>query len=448
MFCENCGKPLEDGALFCAYCGAASDAAGGGSAAEGSESVNPGSSEKKRTVWRIGMIGVALLTILEFVLLLYPGLLIRKNTAAVTMPDMASGVYSAVPDAAGPDYIMKLDDGEPLAENQGAVMDDGIEYTLLNVWRCSYGDKDYVKAVFQIYNLWNDGVKMAAPDAFYASYTEGGGDAAAGQLLQIASKELPAEALEDPEFYSEVKTLGAGDMFNIWLLFPVSGSPETVDLLIFAGGESAPPTYHFRGTIRDALQADNLVYGVRTDAASGEPKDSVEDSVEDDVKDNAEDGADDSDGGVNMAAENPSLADFDWYLDDVRKNGIPSDAQRADPEQFASLAGEWKSFVFYDPDGVRDSCGQELANISIRQFDGAAILTYGYYFYYDSSGEGFDCAGDVSTFAGTFQSGMLYVTGAGNIKITEFYRIGDHEYALGSYYTPDGLEAELAMVRP
>ena len=59
----------------------------------------------------------------------------------------------------------------------------------------------------------------------------------------------------------------------------------------------------------------------------------------------------------------PGYEDFDWYLTDVRKNGVWSDAERImDPGE---VMGEWKAYILFDPNRTGEESCEMLFNADI-----------------------------------------------------------------------------------
>ena len=53
-----------------------------------------------------------------------------------------------------------------------------------------------------------------------------------------------------------------------------------------------------------------------------------------------------------------------------------------------------------------------------------------------------------SVFLGKWENGGLWASGAGTIRLTQFYEQSGKQYAIGTMDTPDGIPALVALVRP
>lgn len=144
----------------------------------------------------------------------------------------------------------------------------------------------------------------------------------------------------------------------------------------------------------------------------------------------------------------PSLSDFMWYFDNVHYNGIPSEATYIyDSEQ---IVGDWKGFIFYDPERKMNSYGVEFLNVNLKIDGQKADVAFDLYeLYFENTEVINEEGGPLLNYSGNFEAGAVYATGGGNVHIDTFYTMPDKkQYAVGYLDTPDGTPAYLALVRP
>ena len=153
-------------------------------------------------------------------------------------------------------------------------------------------------------------------------------------------------------------------------------------------------------------------------------------------------------GGSLSTEERPDLEDFLWYTEDVAYNGVPADANIID--DISSLTGSWKALIVYDPDNEYDAGAMEFLNIALAGTAESLSLTLDWYqIFWTNEGESFDETDmEDSVFSGKWESGGLWASGAGTIRLTQFYEQSGKQYAIGTMDTPDGIPALVALVRP
>ncbi len=146
--------------------------------------------------------------------------------------------------------------------------------------------------------------------------------------------------------------------------------------------------------------------------------------------------------------ERPDLEDFLWYTEDVAYNGVPADANIID--NIGPLTGSWKALILYDPDNEYDAGAMEFLNIALAGTAESLSLTLDWYqIFWTNEGESFDETDmEDSVFSGKWESGGLWASGAGTIRLTQFYEQSGKQYAVGTMDTPDGTPALVALVRP
>lgn len=146
--------------------------------------------------------------------------------------------------------------------------------------------------------------------------------------------------------------------------------------------------------------------------------------------------------------QRPSLSDFMWYFDNVHYNGIPSEATYIyDSEQ---IVGDWKGFIFYDPERKMNSYGIEFLNVNLKIDGQKADVAFDLYeLHFENTEVINEEGGPLLNYSGNFEAGAVYATGGGNVHIDTFYTMPDKkQYAVGYLDTPDGTPAYLALVRP
>ena len=146
--------------------------------------------------------------------------------------------------------------------------------------------------------------------------------------------------------------------------------------------------------------------------------------------------------------EHPDLEDFLWYTEDVAYDGVPSDANIIDSIDL--LTGSWKALIVYDPNNEYDAGAMEFLNIALAGTAESLSLTLDWYqIFWANEGESFDESDmEDSVFLGKWENGGLWASGAGTIRLTQFYEQSGKQYAIGTMDTPDGIPALVALVRP
>ena len=153
--------------------------------------------------------------------------------------------------------------------------------------------------------------------------------------------------------------------------------------------------------------------------------------------------------GVSLSTEErPDLEDFLWYTEDVAYDGVPSDANIIDSIDL--LTGSWKALIVYDPNNEYDAGAMEFLNIALAGTAESLSLTLDWYqIFWANEGESFDESDmEDSVFLGKWETGGLWASGVGTIRLTQFYELNGKQYAIGTMDTPDGIPALVALVRP
>lgn len=146
--------------------------------------------------------------------------------------------------------------------------------------------------------------------------------------------------------------------------------------------------------------------------------------------------------------EKPGLSDFMWYFDNVYYNGIPGEAEAI--TDTAALNGGWKSFRWYDPEYTMDSYMLEFLNADISIEGDRAEVTLTLNDLHLPDGTVIDeSEGQPLSYQGIWNGGSLTASGGGAVHIETFYTLGDgKQYAVGTFDSPDGIPAYIALVRP
>lgn len=197
------------------------------------------------------------------------------------------------------------------------------------------------------------------------------------------------------------------------------------------------------------------------DAQENQPKESQEDIKDSKAEENQEGNKLDTEGIEGIVdieegefdvsdystTERPSLSDFMWYFDGVHYTGIPENVEYI--MESDKIVGDWKGFIFYDPDRKMNSYGMEFLNVNIDINGQKSNVTFDCYQYYPENSEAIDVSGQELKYSGDFEYGSVYATGGGNVHIDTFYtNEGGKQYGVGYIDTPDGTPAYLALVRP
>ncbi len=143
----------------------------------------------------------------------------------------------------------------------------------------------------------------------------------------------------------------------------------------------------------------------------------------------------------------PSLSDFMWYFDGVHYNGLPKESVPIYDSD--KIVGDWKGFIFYDPERKFNSYALEFMNVNLEITGQKAEVAFDLYQYCPENSEIVDVTGEIMRYSGNFEAGAVYATGGGNVHIDSFYTMPDKkQYAIGYIDTVDGTPAYIALVRP
>ena len=141
------------------------------------------------------------------------------------------------------------------------------------------------------------------------------------------------------------------------------------------------------------------------------------------------------------------MGDFLWYTEDVAYEGVPSDANIID--NIDPLTGSWKALIVYDPDNEYDSSAMEFLNVAIAGTAERLSLTLDWYLIFWSNEERASTKRIWRTpYLVASGRTAAWASGAGTIRLTQFYELNEKQYAVGTIDTPDGIPALVALVRP
>jgi hypothetical protein len=153
--------------------------------------------------------------------------------------------------------------------------------------------------------------------------------------------------------------------------------------------------------------------------------------------------------GVSLSTEErPDLEDFLWFTEDVAYEGVPSDANIID--NIGPLTGSWKALIIYDPNNEYDAGAMEFLNVALAGTAENLSLTLDWYqIFWLNEGESFDETDmEDGIYSGKWENGGLWASGAGTIRLMQFYELNGKQYAVGTMDTLDGTPALVALVRP
>lgn len=144
----------------------------------------------------------------------------------------------------------------------------------------------------------------------------------------------------------------------------------------------------------------------------------------------------------------PEPEEFDWYVNDVYKNGIPVSASVI--KDYNVLTGGWKAMIYYDIENKNNARSFDIMNMTLGGWEDDASLVIDWYrMYYEFEYED-ETSWEDSVFTGSFNSGVLaaHMDNGANIFVKSFYEHGGKQYAVGYMDTVTGVDAVVAMVRP
>lgn len=139
----------------------------------------------------------------------------------------------------------------------------------------------------------------------------------------------------------------------------------------------------------------------------------------------------------------PTIKDFKWVTPEILNGVCPDDAEAV---YFEESLGGWKCYIVDEETGVERLANMELSG---KEDDLELCIDWYYARIGGKDGEAYEDNAPDSVFEGSANdSGEIEAGGPGKILLTDFYAIGDHMYAFGTIYWPDGMKGNLMLVRP
>ena len=152
--------------------------------------------------------------------------------------------------------------------------------------------------------------------------------------------------------------------------------------------------------------------------------------------------------------DDASLADFFWFTEDVKWDGLPTGTTAI--TDFNAIAGYWKAHTEYIPTFSGDGEYWKWFNAEISGNADQTVFTFhtkGFTYYDLETGLSGDISADDGTYLnGRFSDGQLAVgerdsTGL-EIKIKDFYILDGNQYAVGEIRYVSGEKEYIVLVRP
>lgn len=149
------------------------------------------------------------------------------------------------------------------------------------------------------------------------------------------------------------------------------------------------------------------------------------------------------------SASGPAFHDFDWYLEEVKENGIPEDA--IDIENFEELIGDWKMMIITDHGADPLDYTMMLVNAKIEGTKEECEVTCDWHriFYGETGSTIVDDSPD-TVLKGEYHFNRLDVSETDYLRITDFYRTDGFvtmDYCIGEYTWRNGDTATALLTR-
>lgn len=139
--------------------------------------------------------------------------------------------------------------------------------------------------------------------------------------------------------------------------------------------------------------------------------------------------------------ERPHIRDFKWITEEIRAGICPDEAESF---SFEESLGGWKCYLVDDGMGV-----ERLANMELSGSGDDIGVLFDWYYTRINKDEDFEDNSPDSVFRGhVTEEGEVDAEGPGRLRLTDIYRIGDHQYAFGNISWPDGMNDRIYLVRP
>ena len=148
------------------------------------------------------------------------------------------------------------------------------------------------------------------------------------------------------------------------------------------------------------------------------------------------------------ATGEPTFEDFDWYFNDILKNGVWDDSYKV--YDLTAVLGDWKTYIRYDPRQTSGTQGDLLltSRISVEQ-NGINLRFIWYWIHMYDQPEGEYDTSDPSDYMGSWnEDGTLNADGSGRVEMIGFYEKKGKQYGIGRLITGDDIRSVVLMVRP
>lgn len=145
--------------------------------------------------------------------------------------------------------------------------------------------------------------------------------------------------------------------------------------------------------------------------------------------------------------DRPTYEEFNWYLSDVKFNGVPVDADVL--EEAAEREGGWKALIIMYPQESLDKQEYYLLNVSVENIDTIyANIWFDWYLYFMHNSEYYDQTDIEDTCFECMNYGFgYYAQSPMFLDFPVFYEYGGTQYAVGSLLTVDGDSCDVVMMR-
>lgn len=164
----------------------------------------------------------------------------------------------------------------------------------------------------------------------------------------------------------------------------------------------------------------------------------------------------DSDEKIVAAAESfstdktPIVTDFEWYTSGVRFDGPQSEAEYITDYRLAE--GGWKMMMITDPYWKLDSYSERYMNCTIHT-ENETNVTVSLKWWCMSSPDSDtieETDRGVDELTGYWSGKQIKAESdrVGRITITDIYKVGENQFAIGTFEWVDGTFAQIAMIRP
>lgn len=139
--------------------------------------------------------------------------------------------------------------------------------------------------------------------------------------------------------------------------------------------------------------------------------------------------------------------DFQWYTEGVFQKGIPEGVESINA--FDAVKGSWKAFIAHDPKNEFAENALEILYVNISGDADSARLTARWYLYHNMNENKRINQEDMddAVYEGKWENGGMWASGPGTIRLTNFYKLNNTQYAIGTIDTVDGIPAFIALVR-